>query len=129
MNSLTLIYSLHTRYIPAVNCGQHQTVIKGKSQFHARSGHEGPEGKYRYSSTLSLISALDWGGWSKPAPAASPPRNGPSTHFIGGCVGPRAGPDGCRKSHPHRDSIPGPSRYTDWAIPAHRQAKLQQYNR
>ena len=33
------------------------------------------------------------------------------------------GLDGCGKSRPHRDSIPGPSssvasRYTDWAIPA-----------
>jgi hypothetical protein len=26
-------------------------------------------------------------------------------------VGPRAGLDGCGKSRPHRDSIPGPSRY------------------
>jgi hypothetical protein len=39
-------------------------------------------------------------------------------HCIGGWVGPRAGLDGCGKSRPHRDSIPGPSshvasRYTD----------------
>jgi hypothetical protein len=31
----------------------------------------------------------------------------PSTHFIGGWVGPRAGLDGCGKSHPHQVSIPG----------------------
>jgi hypothetical protein len=28
-----------------------------------RSGYEGPDGEYRYSSTLSLTSALDGSGW------------------------------------------------------------------
>jgi hypothetical protein len=32
----------------------------------------------------------------------------------------RAGLDGCGKSRPHQDSIPGPSsRYTDWTVRAH----------
>jgi hypothetical protein len=39
---------------------------KGKG--HPRTYHEGPEGEYRYSSTLSLTSALDGGGWSTPRP-------------------------------------------------------------
>ena len=43
------------------------------------------------------------------APAALPPGKRPGTHCIGGRVGPRAGLDGCGKSRPHRDSIPGPS--------------------
>jgi hypothetical protein len=30
-----------------------------KSKIHLRKGHEGPEGKVRYSCTLSLTSALD----------------------------------------------------------------------
>ena len=34
---------------------------KGKD--HPRTDHEGPEGEQRYSSTLSLASALDGGGW------------------------------------------------------------------
>jgi len=34
---------------------------KGKGKYHARTGHEGPEGEQRYSSTLSLTSALDVG--------------------------------------------------------------------
>ena len=42
-------------------------------------------------------------------PAALPPAERPGTHFIGGWVGPRAGLDGCEKSRPHQDSIPGPS--------------------
>jgi hypothetical protein len=28
---------------------------------HPRTGHQGPEGEYNYSSTLSLTSAVDWG--------------------------------------------------------------------
>jgi hypothetical protein len=40
----------------------------GKGKDHPRTGHEGPEGGYRYSSTLSLTSALDRGGWSTPRP-------------------------------------------------------------
>jgi hypothetical protein len=35
------------------------------------------------------------------------PRQIPGTHCIGGGVGARAGLDACRKSRPHRDSIPG----------------------
>ena len=35
------------------------------------------------------------------------PRERPGTHCTGGWVGPRAGLDGCGKSRPHRDSIPG----------------------
>jgi hypothetical protein len=42
-------------------------------------------------------------------PAALPPEKRPGTHFVGGWVVPRAGLDGCEKSRPHRDSIPGPS--------------------
>jgi len=37
------------------------------------------------------------------------PRERPGTHCTGGWVGARAGLDGCGKSRPHRDSVPGPS--------------------
>jgi len=37
------------------------------------------------------------------------PGERPGTHCTGGWVGPRAGLDRCGKSHPYRDSIPGPS--------------------
>jgi hypothetical protein len=47
-------------------------------------------------------------GGQRHAPAALP-QGSPCTHCIGGWVGPRAGLDGCGKSRPHRDSIPGPS--------------------
>ena len=46
---------------------------KGKGKVHPRTGHEGPEGKKRYSSILSLISALDGEGWSTPRPGRFTP--------------------------------------------------------
>jgi len=42
------------------------------------------------------------------APAALPPGK-TATHFIGGCVRPKACLDGCVKSRFHWDSIPGQS--------------------
>jgi hypothetical protein len=41
------------------------------------------------------------------APATLPKGKSPSTHCIEGWVKPRAGLDGCEKSRPHQDSIPG----------------------
>jgi len=39
-------------------------------------------------------------GGQRHAPSALPPRKRPGTHCTGGLVGPRAGLDGCGKSHP-----------------------------
>ena len=52
------------------------------------------------------------------------PKERPVTHCTGGWVGPRAGLDGCGKSHPPpgfdpRTVQPVASRYTDCAIPVH----------
>jgi hypothetical protein len=41
-------------YINSVKMG-----LKGK--FRPGRGHEGPDGELKYSCTLNLISALDWG--------------------------------------------------------------------
>jgi hypothetical protein len=54
-------------------------MLNGKARtnvliVHPRTGHEGPEREYRYSSTLSLTSALDGGGWSTPHPSRITPR-------------------------------------------------------
>jgi hypothetical protein len=35
---------------------------KGKGKFHPRTGYEGPQGEYMYSSTLPSTSAIDGGG-------------------------------------------------------------------
>jgi hypothetical protein len=76
---------------------------------HPRTGHGGPEREYRYSSSLSLTSALDGVGGHRHAPAAIYPQERPGIHCKGGWLGPRAGLDRCGKCRPHRDSIPGPS--------------------
>jgi hypothetical protein len=57
---------------------------KGTGKFHPLTGHEDPEVELRYSSTLSLTSALDGGGWSKPHP-------GHFTPGKEGCLDPMAG--------------------------------------
>ena len=49
----------------------HKGKRKGKG--HPTTGHQGPEGEQRYSSTLSLTSALDGVGDQRYAPAALPP--------------------------------------------------------
>jgi hypothetical protein len=89
---------------------------KGKAKARHRTGHEGPEGEYRNSSTLFLTSALDGvGGQATLWPLG--PRERPGTHSTVRWVGPRAGLDGCGKSRPNRDSIPGPSVPERVAIP------------
>jgi hypothetical protein len=84
--------------------------------------HEVVLGEWRYSSTHSLISALDGGESSASCPGRfTPMERAPDIHFIGGWVGPRAilGPVTKRKiSSPRRESNPRipivqPSRYTD----------------
>jgi hypothetical protein len=82
---------------------------KGKDKLYSSTGHEGPERECRYSSTHSLTSALDEGGWSMPRPGRFTPRKKPGTLCRRVWVDPRTGLDGCGKSLPHRDSIPGPS--------------------
>jgi hypothetical protein len=52
--------------------------------------HEGVLGEWRYSSTYSLISALDGGEWSDSRPGRFTPRErAPDTNWTGGWVGPR----------------------------------------
>ena len=61
-------------------------IYEGKGKVHPRTGHEGPKGEQRYSSTLSLTSALD--GWVVNAtPRQLYPRERLGTHCIGGWVG------------------------------------------
>jgi hypothetical protein len=84
-------------------------------------------GKWRYSATHSLTSALDGGEWSASRPGSFTSREkAPDTHRIGGCVGPRAVldamlkrkiPSPCRESNPRTPIVlPVAQRYTDWAI-------------
>jgi hypothetical protein len=72
-----------------------------------------------------MTSALDEGGWIASRPGRLYPRERAGTHCTGGWVGLRAGMDRCGKSRPPqgfdpRTFQPVASRYTDWAVPAHR---------
>jgi hypothetical protein len=46
---------------------------KGKDKVYPRTRHKGTEGEQRYSSTLSLTSAVNSGGWSTPRPGRFTP--------------------------------------------------------
>ena len=83
---------------------------KAKCKVHKITCHEGPEGKLRYSYTLSLTSTLDrwWVVTVTPWPLYLIEKR-PGTLCIGGWVGPRADLKGRRESRPNRGSILGPS--------------------
>ena len=70
---------------------------------HPVTCHESPEGSYRYSSTISLTSVLDEGGWSTPRPGRFTPGKEARCRFYRRLGGRQGG-----KSRFHRDSIPGP---------------------
>ena len=59
-------------------------------------------------SAQNLFQLLEAGG-ERYTPAALLPGKRPDTCFVRGRVGPRSGLDGCGKSRPRRDMIPGPS--------------------
>ena len=63
--------------------------VKGKGNVHPRTVHEGPEEEQKYSSTLSLTSALDGGGCQRYAPAALLPGKTqyPLYRRLGGTLG------------------------------------------
>ena len=102
------------------------TEVNGK--LYPVSCHEGPEEEKRYSSTLSLTSAIDGSGWSTPRSGLFTSGKRLVTHCTGDSLGPRASLDGYGKSRPHRDSIHGlsvpqrdvppttPSRSTEWCL-------------
>ena len=48
--------------------------VIGNGEVHPRTGHEDPEGKQKYSSSLSLTLATDGGAWSTPRLGRFSPR-------------------------------------------------------
>jgi len=78
--------------------------VQGKA--HLIPCHEGTKGRYRYSSTLSLTSAIGGGEWSTSHPGRFTPGRIHAAHCKEGWIGPRACLDRCVKSRPYQDSIP-----------------------
>ena len=62
-------------FLKALLCCGLNITHKGKG--HPRTDQQGPEGEYRYTSTLSFTSALDRVGGQRHAPAALPPVKDP----------------------------------------------------
>jgi hypothetical protein len=94
-----------------------------KGKIHPITGHEGPEGEYRYSCTLSLTSALDGVGWSTPRPGRFTPGNDP-VPIVQETGWPQGRSGRVLKISPPPGFNPRTvqlvaSRYTDYAIPAH----------
>jgi len=57
--------------------GERARILRySKGKVHPITRHEGPKVEYRYSSTLSITSALDVGG-QRHAPASLPPGKDP----------------------------------------------------
>ena len=75
LTSTFTVYPTILRY--ATPCGVlcAASFGKGKCKVHRRTGHEGPKEVKRYSSILSLTSALDGAGWSTPRPGRFTSRN------------------------------------------------------
>jgi hypothetical protein len=83
-------------------------TTQSKSKVHPRTGHEGKEGEYGYSSTLSLTYALGGVGGQRHVPAALPP--GKTRYPLCGRLGgPQIRYGRVRKISPPRDSIAEPS--------------------
>ena len=90
--------------------------VKGKGKAHPRTGHEGPEGEWRYSSILSLTSALCGVGGQRQAPAALPP--GKTRYpLYRRLSGPQDRSGRVRKISPPPGFDPGPSSPQRVAIP------------
>ena len=92
-----------------------KTSLSGR--FHPFTGHEGPQGEYRYSSTLFQTSALEGGEGSALRPGSTLPPGKTWYPLYRRLGGPQGRSGLVRKISLHRDSIPGPSSPQAVAIP------------
>jgi hypothetical protein len=74
---------------------------------HPRTCQEGTEGEKRYSPSLSLLYALDGGGWLTPRPGCFTSGNSPVPIVQEGGWALVPFWTGCGKPCPHRDLISG----------------------
>ena len=98
-------------FIFCIQCGctvqvKKCVLVQALRLYIGRTAHRG--------STVIALLFLDHGTrrrvrGQRHAPSALYPRERPGILFTGGWVDPRASLDGCGKSRPHRDSVPGSS--------------------
>jgi hypothetical protein len=111
--------AVRTLYFAIHNIHQHMnSKVKGKSKSkgHPRTCHKGPEGEWSYTSTLSLTSALDGCGWSKPRPGRFTPAKAPIPIVEQAWWTPRLVWMVAENFVPHRKSIPGPSSESQYRL-------------
>jgi hypothetical protein len=94
-------------------------MVKVKGKVHPRTDHVGPEGEQRYSTTLSLPSALDGGGWSTLRPGRFTPGKETRYPLYRRLGGPQGRSGRVRKVSPPpgfdpQTLQPVASRYTDY---------------
>jgi hypothetical protein len=104
---------------------QNSLSLQNKGKAHPRTGHEGPEGEERYTSTLSLTSAVDEVGWLKSRPGCYTTGKENRYPFYRRLGGPQGQSGRVRKISPPpgfdpQTFQPVASRCTGWAIPPHR---------
>ena len=97
----TLVTALCYVKVKKVKC----TLVQALRLCTGRMAHRGSRG----IALLFLDCGTRRGEWSASCPGRYLPPGNTRYHCTGGWVGPRASLDRCRKSHPHQDSIPGPS--------------------
>jgi hypothetical protein len=83
--------------------------LKGKGKVRPRIGYEDPKESLGARIYYFFNLGARWGGWLTPRFSRFTPGKEIGAPFIGGWVGTRTVVDGCAKSLPHLDSIPGPS--------------------
>jgi len=96
LRGVNLTMSVATSRLQTAN-NNNNNNNNNKGKVHPVTGHKSTEGEQKYTSTLSLTSALYRVGGQHHALAVLALGN---THCIGGWVGPRAGLDGCGKFRP-----------------------------
>jgi len=101
--TIQILYSVYiVHFKPCAN-------YKNKGKVHLRTCHEGPEGEQKYSSILSLTSAIDGGVRSTPYPSRFTPMKETRYQYYRRLSGPKGRSGRVRKiSPPHWDSMPGP---------------------
>jgi hypothetical protein len=120
------MYFYHSLFTPDFYLritGNFKSKGKGKGTVHPRTDHEGPEGEWRYSSTLLFNLGDRWRGWSTSRPGCFTPRKKIRHPLYSRLGGPRGLSGRVRKISPPpvfepRTDQPVASCYTDWPIPA-----------
>jgi hypothetical protein len=91
--------------IKSINKLREHTVNMLTVYVHPITYKDGSEGGWKYTSTIFSASALEGMDGQRHAPSFLPPEMRPGIHCTGSWVDPTAGPGGCGKRNPQRNSM------------------------